>query len=97
MTPARMIIALFIAAIVAALLSGCVVYRHSRPVCCGHETTSAFTLFKKLDAELIQSRTVDGEYRRTVGAGKIKTAGDAASIEATGNAGGTAARKFLQP
>lgn len=63
------------------------------------ESTTAGKLFEKGEAAGIQSVTTDttNGYARAVGLQNVKTSGDAQTIEATGNAAGNAANRFLNP
>lgn len=90
------------------LLTGCLRYTHTRPVAIvatdgtdriANERTTVSSLFKKGEAAAIESITIDNTngYSRAVGANKIKTSGDPATIKATGGAVGEGAREFLTP
>jgi hypothetical protein len=81
------------------LWAGCAGYNYYRKSPEGKvERVSAFTLFKKMDAELIQSRTVESTngFLREVGVANIKTSGDAETIGSTGAAVGEAGATFIK-
>lgn len=71
---------------VAVLASGCMGYRHSREFSADthKESTTLVTLFKKGEAAMVSSETIDSTngYSRTVGVQGFKATGDSQSISA---------------
>lgn len=77
---------------------GCVGTHHGRKVVTYHpdgskksytrESGSLVTLFKKGEADMLHSETIDKPegYSRTIGAKKIKTDGDSKTLESLGSA-----------
>ena len=79
----------------AALLSGCGTYKHSRPVLLSvvvddgrtnlvvaSETTAVNVFLQKLSGTKITSAVKDGDYSRRVSVGAFDIIGDAAMIQA---------------
>lgn len=99
---------LLIVSICAAILTGCMGYRHSRDFVTEHpdgrkdrqkESTSLGTLFKKGEAAVISSETIHDTngYSRTVGATSVKGSVDAKGVTAAGGAIGEAGKTFVKP
>lgn len=96
---------LTIVCLLSLTLTGCVFYRHARAVDGNKkkESTVLGTIFKKGEAALVQSQTIDNTngktngYSRTIGAQQIKSEVDAKGISAAGSAAGEAGKTFIKP